>query len=261
MPSPFPGMNPYLEHRRVWPGFHELFVGALTQALNARLGAAYIALVEEQIYLHRLGDDAAQFLGRADVGVAASGVAREPGGAPTGVGVLAAPVTVTVPFAYAEALSRVEVRTRDGDRLVTVIEMLSPTNKRPGWHREQYLQKRAEVMHGDAHFVEIDLLRGWERMPMEAAAAPPSAYRVLVSRAEDRPDAGLWPVGLRDPLPVIPVPLRLPDPAVQVDLQERLHHVYDVGTYWKLMHRLEPEPPLGPADAEWARSLATSAVG
>jgi hypothetical protein len=252
MPSPFPGMNPYLEHPSVWLGFHAQFVPAVSHALNARLGGAYIALVEEQVYIHEVDENVVRLAGRADVGLARH-PEREPG-TPAASAVLDAPLRVIVPAATAEALARVEVRTRAGKELVTVIEVLSPTNKRGGWHREQYATKRALILNSEAHFVEIDLLRGWERMPVEGAVD--SDYRVLVSRAEDRPSAGLWAVSLRERLPQIPVPLRGADPPVKIDLQALVHQVYDAATYRKVIYDDEPRPPLSSADAAWAAAIA-----
>lgn len=253
MPSPFPGMNPYLEQPRVWLGFHAQFIAAISQALNARLGESYLALVEEQIYIHEVGEDVVKIAGRAVVGLAGAGAAggdRETGGA---TGTLATPLRVVVPFAEAEPLARVEVRTREGDELVTVIELLSPTNKKPGRNRDQYLTKRALVLNSEAHFVEVDLLRGWERMPLEEGVA--SDYRLLVSRAESRPAANLWPVRLRDPLPALAVPLRDPGEDVRVELQDLLHQVYDAAAYRKLIYQHAPVPPLPPADAAWAAEI------
>lgn len=253
MPSPFPGMNPYLEQPRVWLGFHAQFIAAISQALNARLGESYLALVEEQIYIHEVDENVVKIAGRADVGLTGSGGGRDDRETGVATGVLALPLRVIVPFAEAEALARVEVRTREGDELVTVIELLSPTNKKAGWNRDQYLAKRALLLNSEAHLVELDLLRGWERMPMEEAVA--SDYRILVSRAESRPAANLWPVALREPLPALAVPLRDPGEDVRIELQVLLHQVYDAAAYRKLIYQQAPVPPLSPADAAWAAEL------
>ena len=89
-----------------------------------------------------------------------------------------------------------------------MIELLSPSNKRAGDDREQYLAKRRELLRTPAHLVEIDLLRGWTPMPQEGR--PECDYSVMVSRAEKRRAADFWPIRLRDRLPVIPFPLRPP---------------------------------------------------
>jgi Protein of unknown function (DUF4058) len=143
-----------------------------------------------------------------------------------------------------------EIRDRLGHDLVTVIELLSPSNKRPGDDREQYLAKRRELLHSPTHLVEIDLLRGWRPMPQDGR--PECDYSVMVSRAERRRAAGFWPIRLRDRLPVIPIPLRAPDVAARVDLQEAIHRAYDGPGYEHFIYRGEPEPSLSPGDAAWA---------
>ena len=102
----------------------------------------------------------------------------------------------------------VEIRERDTCRVVTAIELLSPTNKNPGPDRELYLSKRLRYSQSDVHLVEIDLLRGGHRMPVEGL--PACDCYVQVSRVEERPSVGLWPIMLRDPLPTIPIPLLAP---------------------------------------------------
>ena len=260
MPSPFPGMNPYLEHPRLWQGFHQQFIAAACHALNARLGRDYIALVEEQVYITEVDATVARLAGKADVGIAVTGTGdTEFGTGDRAVGAATlAPVRVILPAADAESLSRLEVRRREGEELVTVIEVLSPTNKKAGWHRDQYVAKRGLLLNGDAHFVEIDLLRGWEPMPTEDFIE--SAYRILVSRAEERPAASLWPIGLREPLPTIPIPLRTPDADVPLDLQSVLHVVYDGGGYERLIYRYEPVPALHADHAQWAAEIVRREV-
>jgi len=159
---------------------------------------------------------------------------------------------------HIEEVPFLEVRDRQGRELVTVIELLSPSNKRSGDDREQYLTKRRELVRSPAHLVEIDLLRGWTPMPQEGR--PECDYSVMVSRAEKRLAAGFWPIRLRDRLPVIPVPLRSPDVAARVDLQEVLHRAYDGPGYEHFIYSGEPEPPLSPDDAAWARQLALARV-
>jgi hypothetical protein len=149
-----------------------------------------------------------------------------------------------------------EVRDRSGRELVSVIELLSPSNKRAGDDREQYLTKRRELIRSAAHLVEIDLLRGWTPMPQ--AGRPECDYSVMVSLAEKRPAADFWPVKLRERLPVIPIPLRAPDTAPQVDLQAALHRAYDGPGYEHFIYSGEPEPPLSADDADWARQLISA---
>jgi hypothetical protein len=136
---------------------------------------------------------------------------------------------------------------------VTVIELLSPSNKQAGEDREQYLTKRREILRSAAHLVEIDLLRGWTPPPM--MDRPVCDYSVVVSRAERRPLAGFWAIGLRDRLPVIPIPLRSADGDARVDLQEALHSAYDGAGYAHSIYEGMPEPALSATDLAWAERL------
>jgi hypothetical protein len=152
-----------------------------------------------------------------------------------------------------ERLSFLEIRDRDGWQLVTVIELLSPANKYAGPDREQYLAKRRELLASAVHFVEIDLLRGGPRMPMENL--PECDYCVLVSRVETRPEAGVWPIRLREPLPPVRIPLRPPHADAQLDLQPVLHRIYDAAGYEDYIYRGPPHPQLNAEDAAWARQF------
>src|SRR5262249_18994276 len=142
-----------------------------------------------------------------------------------GVATLAPPAQVAIPQVDFEGLSFLEIHDKRDRRLVTVVELLSPANKYSGSDREQYLGKRGGLLKSWTHFVEIDLLRGGPRMPF-ADPLPPCDYYAMVSRMDRRPQAGLWPISLREPLPKIPIPVREPDPDAVLDLQAALHHVY-----------------------------------
>ena len=120
-------------------------------------------------------------------------------------GVLEAPARVETPEQDVQRVPFLEIRDRVGRELITVVELLSPSNKRPGDDREQYLTNRREVLRSRAHLVEIDLLRGGAAMPVKNR--PDCDYSILISRVQDRPYADFWPIGLRDRLPLIPIPL------------------------------------------------------
>jgi hypothetical protein len=253
MPSPFPGMNPYLEQDDAWHDFHERFCPLVAELLTAQVRPAYIVKIDEHVYIHELEEEARRLAGRADVEVARSG---RDGGPHPGTEVLDAPVQVRLPTVDVERLSRVEVRDRHNRQLVTVLELLSPSNKLAGPDREQYLAKRGELQSSPVHFVEIDLLRGGPRLPLEDL--PACDYYALVSRVEKRPAADLWPIRLRERLPRIPVPLRPPHPDAHLDLQEVLHHIYDAAGYEDYIYDGQPQPRLEAEDAQWARQLVPS---
>ena len=253
MSSPFPGMNPYFEQSAHWLDFHTEFLSALRRLLAPQVGPKYIVQLEEHIYIHDLPPEPRQRLGNADISLARSQTGET---TPLAVGLLEAPAEVLLPQQELEEIPFLEVRDRSGRELVSVIELLSPSNKRAGDDREQYLTKRRELIRSAAHLVEIDLLRGWTPMPQ--AGRPECDYSVMVSLAEKRPAADFWPVKLRERLPVIPIPLRAPDTAAQVDLQAALHRAYDGPGYEHFIYSGEPEPPLSADDADWARQLISA---
>jgi hypothetical protein len=247
MPSPFPGMNPYLEQAGYWQDFHTGFLTVLRRHIDAQLGPDYIVRIDQHVYIHDLPPEPRRSLGRPDLAVIRSEVAAS---RPSNLGVLEAPAEVLIPVQDVERAIFLEIRDRQGRELVTVVELLSPSNKRPGDDRSEYLAKRRKIFRSTAHLIEIDLLRGWE--PMPAVDRPAGDYSVLISRAGRRPTADFWPIRLRDRLPIIPIPIKLGDADRQVDLQEVLHQTYDEGGYWKDIYEGTPEPPLTAEDAEWA---------
>lgn len=251
MPSPFPGMNPYLEQERVWSDFHESFMPAARDVLAAQVRPHFIAKINEHLFIHELPEDARRFVGRADISVTQPPFAPSSEG--TAATTLQAPAKVRLPAVDVERLSFLEVRDRDNWQLVTVVELLSPANKYAGPDREQYLAKRGELLASAVHLVEIDLLRAGPRMPM--VDLPVCDYCVLVSRIETRPDADLWPVRLREQLPIVPIPLRAPYADAQLDLQRVLHQIYDAAGYEDYIYHGPPQPRLNAEDVAWAQQF------
>ena len=251
MPSPFPGMNPFLEQDDAWHDFHEQFCIECRNAVLQQLPSAYIAKLDENIYIHELPEDQRRLFARGDVTVAREAA---PAGGSSRPGTLAAPVYGRVlPHIEFERENFVEIRDGRTRELVTVIELLSPPNKRPESDREQFLNKRWQLMTSTAHYVEIDLLLGRPRLPVEEL--PECDYYAMVSRVEERPKVGLWPFGLRDSLPDIPIPLRDPDGDLLLNLQDVLHRAYDAGGYERYIYGGSPEPPLASDQQAWAESI------
>jgi hypothetical protein len=256
MPSPFPGMNPYLEQAHIWRDFHNSFLVAFRAALIPQLPERYLVEYEESLYIDPTGDEPRLFA-VGDHVVADTEDQHEKvedGGTATAI---AAPVTVTVPGITKRKARRLIVRDSKSQEVITVIESLSPSNKTPGPDRDKYLEKRGEVLTSAAHFVEVDLLRGGKRMPIRTLPDD-CAYYVLVSRAWQRPNMGLWPVKLRDPLPAIPIPLRRGEPEPLIELKPILDRTYDEAGYVRRIYRTPPEPPLSSVDAEWAKAFIPS---
>jgi hypothetical protein len=246
-------MDPYLEQEVLWHDFHEKFIPAAAAHLAAQVLPRYIVLIDENVYLHNIPAESRSSLGRPDVSVS-EGWNLESTGSPAAV--LTAPIQITLPDVDVERESFLEVRDRQNRELITVVEVLSPTNKRPGDHRGQYLTKRSGFLRGPVHFVEIDLLRGGPPLPPEDQPGGP--YSVLVSRAGMRPRADFWPFGLRDPLPTVPIPLKPSDGDARLDLRAVLDRVYDESGYAYFLYDHEPDPPLTGEEKRWAQSLISS---
>ncbi len=185
MPSPFPGMNPYLEQDDVWEDFHNTSLVIVRDMLAGQIRPNYMVKVEQYLFIHEPSAEHRILLGHADVGLSRPNGSKEAASA----AIIAAPSPAKLRFPTVDFEKHIylEIRDRLNRELVTVIEMLSPSNKKAGPDREQYLAKRANLVRSTAHFVEIDLLRGWTRMPMEPELE--CDYAIIVSRVEDRPEA------------------------------------------------------------------------
>jgi hypothetical protein len=248
MPSPFPGMNPYLEQSDTWEDFHQSFITHARDFLTGQVGPNYLVKIEVRLYLHELSAEERRFLGRADLGVTGP-----PSKGTSTAAEVTAPVQLEMPALDVEHHSSLEIRDRRNRRLVTAVELLSPSNKTPGADRDDYLRKRAQLLAYQVNLVEIDLRRGGQRpRPPEL---PACNYYVLIARAQNWPRLDMWPLTLRERLPVVPIPLAPPDPDVRLDLQEVLHRTYDAADYGKYIYAETPQPPLSAEDAAWAREF------
>lgn len=255
MPIPFPGMDPYLEQPGLWPDLHNSLIVALRDDLAPRLRPRYYVAIEERTYTVEPGD--LVLAGRTDVAVARPGQAPEPEREWPTAPVGAVIVEVELPDLIRETY--LEVRAAADGQVVTLLGILSPTNKRPGEGRGQYLRKRRAVLGSLTHLVEIDLLRGGEPMPVQRWSGR-SDYRIMVSRGEERPRALLIPFSVRQPIPAFPLPLAAGDPEPAVELGPLLHALYDRGGYdLRLSYRAEAAPPLSAEAAAWADALLRAA--
>jgi hypothetical protein len=144
-------------------------------------------------------------------------------------------------------------------RALTVIEVLSPTNKVAGSRgRASYEQKRREVMTSPSHFVEIELLRSGVSLHAREAL-PRGDYFVHVSRRDRRPKGFVWPILLTQRLPVVPIPLKHDDPDTPLDLQTVLDTAHDRAAYdLEIDYSSNPVPPLPAEYDDWAAGLLRS---
>lgn len=254
MKSPFPGMDPFIEARGRWTDFHDSLIAELRRALNSQLPGRYEALIGERTYLDVVetveGTRTPNVI-KPDVRIdGRSGAAAGNQQGNESQAVLTAPLLMHAELEAEEKESFIEVRdAENGDRVVTCIEVLSPTNKRPGTHGwNEYERKRQWMLQGAANFVEIDLLRGGRRRRMREAW-PKSPYYVLVMRQEEAPACQVFPAFVSERLPAIPVPLLDSDPDLLCDLQSAVDAVFATSRYERRLRYSDPiEPPLLPAE-------------
>lgn len=254
----FPGMDPWLEHPAVWPDVHHRLITYLCDELAGRIAPNYYARHGERLVIETSGREIAP-----DVVVS-----RRRPGAPAAAGTTAVvdePVVVLLPEAfYTEPFIEIRDR-RKGNRVVTVIEVLSPSNKRAGTEaRKKYLEKQAELRQSDVSLMEIDLLRGGEHtvaVPEDVMLGfGPIHYRIVCRRASRREAAEVYPLSLRQRLPRVRVPLLAPDPDAVVDLQPLVERAYAAGGYGAdLDYARAPIPPLDEPDLAWARGVVGGA--
>jgi hypothetical protein len=261
MKSPFPGMDPFIEARGLWSDFHDSLIVELRRALNATLPPRYEALVEERTYIDVVEASNGSRTGlvvkpdvRIDKWSDNETVSwREAGGR----AVVVEPVIMHPQLDVQENESFVEIHdTAHGDHVVTCIEFLSPSNKRPGspgWG--EYERKRQLMLHGAASFVEIDLLRGGRRRAMREPW-PDSPYYVLVVQKEEAPRCRVFPAFVHQRLPSIPVPLANGDPDLICDLQAAVDAVIASSRYERrLAYEIPIEPPLNETEQAILQSL------
>ncbi len=250
MPTPFPGMDPYLEHQSLWHDVHVGMIASIRDALAPMLRPRYRVLVEERTYRVRTQD--LELVGIPDVlavRINEPAVAyRVPGQAQT----VHVPTSETIKERF---LVVSEVQSGD---VVTVIELLSPTNKRPGKGRRHYVAKRTAILDSMTHLVEIDLLRAHEPM-LVYGNGHHSHYRILVSRSHLRPQAELYGFDVQEPIPTFLLPLRQGDEEPSVDVGKLLHDLYDRAGYdLSIDYHREPAPPFQGEDAAWVDELLGS---
>ena len=248
--NPFPGMNPYLERPDIWPDFHNRLIAALADELGPQLPDRYHIALERRVEIEEPFGVPSELNLIVPDALVTSEAPDVPPASGEAVAVVAAPpeeaVAVRVRMPREVGVLWLRVQTVPEREVVTVVEVLSPTNKRPGEGRRRYIRKREAIVAGLVNLVEIDLLRGWDPMPLETPP-PASDYRILVCRGVESPGAWLYPFMARQRIPKFTLPLLSEDEAhaPQVDLGaivDRLHHTarYNQETRYD-------EPPPEPA--------------
>ena len=279
MPSPFPGMDPFLEDPGQFPPLHSLLITAMVSQLQRTLPEGYLASLSERVWigdgtrnvepdtdvLRRIGAGPA---GPLDHSHAGNGRAAAGAGGDAAVGTLVAPETAPVVVTATSDPHRekfVEVRARNAgrERVVAVLEVLSPSNKTRGPGRDSLLTKQHEVLGTRQHLIEIDLLRGGQ----PTTAVPDddrefvlrgAAYHACVARGDLPSRYEVYPIPLRDRLPKISIPLEPDTEPVALNLAAAFDRAYEDGPFARRNLYADPAnvfPSLSPDDAAWAADL------
>lgn len=238
MPSPFPGMDPYIESHS-WSNFHFQFISALANTIEPLLRPRYAVCVEEMIYLSTtLGDDDQWF--RPDVLLAQRDDWLENHDGV--IATVAEPQVLTIPETEPVTEHYIVLRPVRNAEAATVIELLSPTNKASTSGRAEYLAKRRKLLRCDVNLVEIDLLRSGRRLPT-VEPLPQADYFAFIARATERPKVNVYSWKLADRLPSILLPLAEGDPDLAVDLQAVFELAYDRAGYSYTLDYTQPVEP------------------
>jgi hypothetical protein len=240
-------MNPWLEDARLWRGVHISLMTGIRDQLAPALEPRYFVDIETHTYVARTPDTpigsrypdvAILDIGGPAVAVAATAQAT-------------APLEIDLPIRETLEEPYLEIRLVPDGEVVTVIELLSHTNKRAGIERQSYLEKREALLGADVNFVEIDLLRAWEPMPYTQPSTD-HHYRIFIHRKERPTKAYLYQFNVRAPIPVFALPLLPDDEEPLVDLGALLQNVYDRARYRLIVDYTQPpKPRLNPADTTW----------
>ena len=260
MPSPFPGMDPFIESQK-WEDFHHSAISVMRELIAPQVADWYIVNVQERVYLQEVEGDERLVIPDVSVAATEQGCSRSTSFPAGTVAVATAPVECLLPKTESHQEGFLEIRTTDNGHLVTVIELLSPSNKQRGTQgARKYLTKRKALLQTTANLVEIDLLRVGQRLPM-ASPLPVGDYFALVSRGRSRPKSSVYSWRLPDRMPAIPIPLASGQNEPPVDLQNVLDLVYDRALYrlsMKYDRPLVPQPTT--AEEWWLKTIVDAPV-
>ena len=256
MPSPFPGMDPYLEKRSLWPGLHSRLIYNTSDVLQPLLRPKYVANIQEHIQL--ASDSYRSFI--PDATIIEKPQIREPSVAYVTEELIADEPNVAMMLNTERRVPFIEIIEVTSGEVVTVIELLSPVNKSSGG-REKYLQKQETLLKTEANLVEVDLL-SYGRLTVLARRVEeikPEDWRYIinVSRAANRDNLEYYAFTLKDRLPRPKIPLRAPDPDVPLDLPTAFGRSYDAGAYDLLVDYTQPpdDGVLNEDEQKWANEL------
>jgi hypothetical protein len=247
-------MDPWLERPGFWPDVHDSLIMSLRRALAPLLRPKYYLAVQQRTVIAVVPPEPQPlFPDLAVLELDKSSLAQEEPFA-----AFVEPILVEIPVHETITEDYLEVVEAASRQVVTIIEILSPSNKRAGEDRQAYISKREKIFRTPMNFVEIDLLRDWSPMPFTVSQTNGhlSHYRILVKRNVSVRHAFLYPFSVRDPIPVFPLPLQSGDVEPPVRLGAGLKEIYDEYGYdLYIDYNRPPEPPLSDADAQWAAEI------
>jgi hypothetical protein len=249
-------MNPYLEHPALWSGIHHRLITAIANSLAPQIQPKYIVAIladanasanEERVY--EIEGEQSILVGVPDVAIQKTQAATP--NLTSNTAVAPPPLEVIIPLLEPLTEGYLEIRAVETGAVITAVEVLSPKNKQSAAGRIQYTAKRQAVFSSSTHFVEIDLLRSGEPMPILGCAMA-SHYRILVSRSGTRPKAALYAFNVGDRIPTVPIPLQSDDIEPLLDLQSLLNEIYDQGGYgFRIDYQRAPESAASNIDLDW----------
>ena len=258
MKSPFPGMDPYLEGY-LWPDVHSRLAAVIAELVGAQIAPKYVARIE----LYTVSDTAPE----EDIGIMYPDVevfknidvVKEPASPLYDKKASFSPPTIDIPTTQPieVRIPVIEIRDRANNQLITAIEILSPVNKRkPGLL--PYREKRDSLHYAGVHLLEIDLLRRGTR-PFNHPAIPQKDYLISLMRAGKR-NTTIWGFDVKESLPVVPVPLKAPDPDAILNLEKVLGLVYQRGFYHlSIDYKKTPPKPAFLAEIQgWMQKLLSN---
>ncbi|MEM9906725.1 MAG: DUF4058 family protein [Cyanobacteria bacterium P01_D01_bin.44] len=283
----FPSVNPYLEHPDIWPEVHQRLIKTLARLISDKLPEQYEIAIRKRIY--RVSGDTALIVGQPNLGQSGLGqpdhrqtelsnpsvskvqdyqrngtsaagerqngvlnsVAQSTITLATAPPSISKPTPVYVPVPQEVREDYLEIVEPDVGEVITTIEILTPQKKRAGRGREMYEQHRESLLGSPVHFVEIDLLRGWNPLVIYGPDEE-SDYRILVSRSEQRPQANLYTWNVNEPIPSVPLPLHHPHETLVTNLKQALDLAYEHAGYNQdIDYQREPLPPLRTQETDW----------
>jgi Protein of unknown function (DUF4058) len=260
MSSPFPGMNPYLENPELWSEVHHRLITAIAIAISLPIRPKYRVAIEKRTY--KFDSEDSLLIGIPDVAIFKAKKTDKRSDLSTGkTAVMTLPetenksVTVTLPLPLEIREGYLEIREVATGNVITVIEVLSPTNKRTKEGRNAYLEKRQQLLASYTNLVEIDLIRVGEKMPI-LTNIPDTDYGILIARSHRLPSAQLFAFTVRESIPNFPIPLQPSEQEIELNLQKLLSEIYEQAAFdLTIDYNQNPVPDLLVKDREWMELL------